>query len=183
MREDLADLYMECTDTAPAHAYRGRERFLHRLAGDLRQPGFGMVVAETNALAGCVFGFSVGREGAWWRGFRGDPPRVVERLTAAGQVFAITTIVVHPHERDRGLTRRLQRRLLADHHAALGATLLASVDDDAYSGFAALGWHQIGEIYRPTGPMVLRALVLPLGERTTAALRDLARRKRPRQHD
>ncbi len=158
MREDLADLYMECTDTAPAHAYRGRGEVPATGSPEtLRQPGFGMVVAETNALAGCVFGFSVGREGAWWRGFRGDPPRVVERLTAAGQVFAITTIVVHPHERDRGLTRRLQRRLLADHHAALGATLLASVDDDAYSGFAALGWHQIGEIYRPTGPMVLES--------------------------
>jgi hypothetical protein len=183
MRDDLADLYVQCTGTAPEHAYRGRERFLHRLAGDLRQPGFGMIVAETTALAGYVFGFSVGRDGTWWRGFHGSPPQVVERLTAAGQVFAVTAIVVHPHERDRGLSGRLQRRLLADHHAALGATLLARVDDDAYSGFTALGWHQIGEVHRPFGPAVLRALVLPLGDRTTAALRDLTRRKRPRHRD
>jgi hypothetical protein len=180
MREDLADLYLESTRTARAHRYRGRQRFLHRLAGDLRQPGFGLIVAETTALAGYVFGFSVGRDGTWWRGFRGSPPAVVERLTAAGQVFAVTAIVVHPHEHDRGLSGRLQRRVLADHHAALGATLLADIDDDAFGGFAALGWQQIGEIHRPSGPAVLRALVLPLGERTATALQDLNRGKRQR---
>jgi hypothetical protein len=160
IREDLADLYVESTVTASGQEYRGREDFLTRLAGDLRQPGFGMLVAETKALVGCIFGFPVGRDGSWWHGFQGPLPRPVEQLTAAGHIFAITTILVHPHERNRGLTGRLQERLFADHHAALGATLLDRTDNTAYSALASLGWQQIGEVHRSSGPGVLRALVI-----------------------
>jgi hypothetical protein len=103
MREDLADLYVESTSTASGDEYRGREDFLARLAADVRQPGFSMLVAETAALAGCAFGFPVGRDGSWWQGFRGPLPQNLEQLTASGHVFAVTAIVVHPHERSRGL--------------------------------------------------------------------------------
>jgi GNAT superfamily N-acetyltransferase len=161
MREDLADLYVESTVTASGQEYRGREDFLNRLAGDVRQPGFGMLVAETKAPVGCVFGFPVGRDGSWWQGFQGLLPQPVEQLTAAGHVFAITTILVHPRERNRGLTGRLLERLFADHNdAALGATLLDHADDTAHDALASLGWQQIGEVHRSSGPRVLRALVI-----------------------
>ncbi|WP_406505627.1 hypothetical protein [Streptomyces sp. NBC_00212] len=40
----------------------------------------------------------VRRDGTWWRGFHGPLPQRIEQLTASGHVFAITEIVVHPHE-------------------------------------------------------------------------------------
>lgn len=163
MREDLADLYVESTRTASGSEYRGRQDFLDRLAGDVRQPGFSMLVAETTALAGCAFGFPVGRDGSWWQGFQGPLPHHLEQLTASGHVFAVTAVVVHPHERDRGLTGRLQERLLADHHASLGVTLLDQDDDGAYSAFLSWGWQQTGQVHRSPGPAVLRALTLVLG--------------------
>jgi GNAT superfamily N-acetyltransferase len=166
MREDLADLYVEATGAAPGEAYRSREDFLARLADDVRQPGFGMLVAETTVLAGCAFGVSVGRDGSWWLGFDGQLPPDVERLTASGRVFAITAIVVHPHERGRGLTGRMQQRLFADRHATLGATLLDPADDEAHRAFRSWGWRQIGQIWKFSDPAVLRVLVLPLGTPT-----------------
>jgi hypothetical protein len=181
MREDLANLYEESSGPPFGRRYRRREDFLARLAGDVRQPGFGMLVAETTTLEGCAFGFPVGRDGSWWRGFRGPLPPFVKRLTASGRVFAVTAIVVHPREHERGLPDRLQRRLFADGHASLGVTLLDHTDTSAYSGFASWGWRQIGEVHRPTGPTMLRALALPVGERASAALDALTRGAPPRR--
>ncbi|TXS46921.1 hypothetical protein EAO75_27880 [Streptomyces sp. uw30] len=150
-----------------------------------------MLVAEDTALAGCAYGFPVPREGTWWRGFDGPLPQSVERLTASGHVFAITEIVVHPHTDEHGLARRLQERLLADHHASLGATLVDEADAPAFGAFLSWGWHDIGAIRRPSDPMVLRpsapvllrALVLPLGPRTPARPDGLAHEHRTQRPD
>lgn len=163
LREDLADLYVESSRTRAGEEYRGREAFLRRLTGDIRRPGFALLTAEDPALAGCAYGFPVQREGAWWRGFEGPLPQSVEQLTASGHVFAVTEIVVHPHTGDPGLARRLQQRLLADHHASLGATLVDQADSAALDAFLSWGWQEVGAIRRPPDPVLLRALVLPLG--------------------
>ncbi|MFI6473117.1 hypothetical protein ACIBL5_22995 [Streptomyces sp. NPDC050516] len=191
-RQDLADLYVESTGAESGEEYRSREGFLSRLAADVRQPGFDMMAAEATvegeaaALVGCAFGFPVRRDGTWWRGFHGPLPRRIEQLTASGHVFAITEIVVHPHERDRGLARHLQERLLADHQASLGATLLNQTNRVVYDAFRSWGWQDVGAVERQPGPTVLRALVLPLGEWTAEKPDGLAHNpgtERPREAD
>ncbi|TKA11325.1 hypothetical protein FCI23_12550 [Actinacidiphila oryziradicis] len=127
-----------------------------------------MLAAEAPGLVGCAFGYPVRRDGSWWSGFRGVLPREVGQLTASGQVFAMTGMVVHPSERNRGLAGRLQERLFAGRQATLGATLVDRANRAACAGFRSWGWQDIGVVYRPPGPTVLRALVLPLAERTAA---------------
>ncbi|MFF1741025.1 hypothetical protein [Streptomyces mirabilis] len=125
LREDLADLFVESCATAPGWDYRGRKDFLRRLTRDTWRPGFAMLTAEAPDLVGYAFGFPVRCDGSWWSGFRGTLPQEVEQLTASGQVFAISGIVVGPSERHHGLADRLQDRLLlTDHRASLGATLV-----------------------------------------------------------
>ncbi|GAA3083461.1 hypothetical protein GCM10020000_82020 [Streptomyces olivoverticillatus] len=126
------------------------------------------VAAEAPVLVGCAFGFPVRRDGAWWQGFSGMLPQDVEQLTASGHVFAITEIVVHPHERNRGLAGHLQERLLTNHQASLGATLVDQADRAACAAFQSWGWRDIGAFQWPSGPTVLRVLVLPVGERSVA---------------
>ncbi|MFD9392228.1 hypothetical protein ACFWBB_16335 [Streptomyces sp. NPDC060000] len=171
LKEDLADLYVESSQARPGEGYRRREAFLRRLTGAVRRPGFALLIAESTAVAGCVYGFPVRREGTWWRGFDGPLPRSVEQLTASGHVFAVTETLIHPHTDDRGLARRLQQRLLADQHASLGATLVEQADSAVCDAFLAWGWQDIGTVRRPSDqqvlqpsdPLVLRALVLPIG--------------------
>ncbi|MFG3028398.1 hypothetical protein ACGFZJ_07595 [Streptomyces sp. NPDC048253] len=171
LKEDLADLYVESSRAQPGEGYRDREAFLRRLTGAVRRPGFALLIAESTAFAGCVYGFPVRREGTWWRGFDGPLPRSVEQLTASGHVFAITETLVHPHADGQRLARRLQYRLLADHHASLGATLVEQADSAVRNAFLSWGWQDIGlvrrpsdqQLLRPSDPVVLRALVLPLG--------------------
>ncbi|KOG30777.1 hypothetical protein AQJ84_15940 [Streptomyces resistomycificus] len=150
-----------------------------------------MLIAEDTAFAGCAYGFPVPREGTWWRGFDGPLPQSVEQLTASGHVFAITEIMVHPHTDDQGLARRLQERLLADHHASLGATLVDQADAAAYDAFLSWGWQDIGAIGRPSDPAVLRppspvplrAMVLALGPHKAAHPDGLAHENRTQRPD
>jgi hypothetical protein len=183
LREDLADLYVESSRAETGEEYRGREAFLRRLTGDIRRPGFALLIAEDTAFAGCAFGFPVRREGTWWRGFDGTLPQSIEQLTVSGHVFAITEIVVHPHVQNQDLARRLQQRLLADQHASLGATLVDQADSASLADFLFWGWQDIGEVRRPSGPAVLRALVLPLGPRTAARPDGLGHDNRTQRHD
>ncbi|WP_329267262.1 hypothetical protein [Streptomyces sp. NBC_01451] len=166
LREDLADLYVESSDAESGEEFHDRQKFLQRLAEDVKLPGFDMLVAEAETLTGSVCGFSVPRDGSWWQGFDGPLPQNLEQLTASGHVFAILETVVHPHQHARGLARRMQERLLTDHQASLGVTL---VDQSARWTLAVLkgwGWQDVGRIERLPGPTTFRVLVLPLGERT-----------------
>ncbi|WP_330306306.1 MULTISPECIES: hypothetical protein [unclassified Streptomyces] len=166
LREDLADLYVESSAASPGEEFHDRQKFLHRLAGDVQLPGFDMLVAEAEALTGCVSGFPVPRDGTWWQGFDGPLPQNLEQLTASGHVFAILETVVHPHQHARGLARRLQERLLADHQSSLGVTLVDQLARSVCAAFKDWGWQEAGQIHRLPGPTALRVLVLPLGERT-----------------
>jgi hypothetical protein len=172
LRERLADLYEESRATAPSKAYRGRGRqdFLNRLTDEIRQPGFAMVIAETNSLMGCAFGFPVRSDGFWWQGFEGALPRSIGQLTDADRLFAISNILIRPHEHGEDLAHRLQERLLADHQASLGTTLVDQADRPALAAFRSWGWQDIGDIWRRSGPTMFRVLVLPVGERTAARL-------------
>ncbi|MCX5125626.1 hypothetical protein OG898_19120 [Streptomyces sp. NBC_00193] len=163
LKEDVADLYVESSYPVIGTAHSCREAFLHRFAGDVRRPGFAMLVAERPALFGCIFGFPLRRDGSWWRGFLGTLPRDVERLTASGHVFAVSEVVVAPHAQCRTVGRRLQERLLDDHGASLGATLVPDSDIRTLKAFQSWGWREIGEVHRPPGTELVKALVLPLG--------------------
>ncbi len=107
LREDLADLYVESSAAEPGEEFQDRQKFLHRLADEVKLPGFDMLVAEAQALTGCVIGIPVPRDGSWWHGFEGPLPQNLEQLTASGHVFAILETVVHPHRHAQGLARRL----------------------------------------------------------------------------
>jgi hypothetical protein len=130
----------------------------------MRRPGFAMVIAETDGLTGCAFGFPVCVDGSWWLGFEGILPRGVGQLTVSGDVFAFADIMIRPHQQDRVIARRVQERLLTDRQASLGATLVDQTDRPTLSALRSWGWLDIGELRRPLGVTTFRALVYPLGE-------------------
>jgi hypothetical protein len=176
MGEELADLYADSRETSTPEAYRGRKRqgFLHRLTGDIRRPGFAMVIAETDHLMGCAFGFPVASDGFWWLGFDGALPRSIEQLTESGGAFAITSTLVRPHPGDHDAARRLQVRLLSGHQASLGAALVDQGDHPTLAALRSWGWRDRGEVWRPAGRTTFRAMVLPRGERAAARREGLA---------
>jgi GNAT superfamily N-acetyltransferase len=176
LQGDLADLYMDSAVAGPpGEGFRGgiREGFLERCGGALRQPGFALVIAETTGLAGWAFGWPVRGDGTWWLGFDGAPPLSTRQLTGSDRAFAITRILVHPHPRGVDVARRLQERLLTDHQASLGVTLVDRTDRSLLTAPRSWGWRDIGDVRRLTDDTVSPSLVLALGERTTVRLEGL----------
>ncbi|MCT9075128.1 hypothetical protein [Streptomyces fulvoviolaceus] len=149
---ELGDLYIRTTGHEPAAWDQDRSEFLRRLAGDMRRPGFALLAAEavvppgTTVLSGCAYGFPVRGEGPWWHGLDDCLPSSLLRAAAAGELFAISEIVVerrvrtHDQDRDWNLARRLQRRLLADHAATLGVMLVERHDVETLDALWSWGW-------------------------------------------
>ena len=171
--EELADLYVASRETSSREPNRraGRRRFLNRLASDIRRPGFATVIAQTDHLVGCAFGFPMRGEGFWWPGFDGALPRSIEQLTRSGSVFASIDTLVGRHPRDQGVARRLQERLLTDHRASLGATLGDRTDRLTLTALHSWGWRDAGVAWKPFSATVLRVLVLPVNRASRTAHR------------
>jgi hypothetical protein len=131
----LADLYVDSRKASSREPYRSLDRqdFLNRLAAEIRRPGFAMVIAETDRLMGCAFGYRLRGDGFRWVGFEAALPHDVEQLTESGGVFAITDILVRPHPQgqEQDVARRLRERLLTDHQASRGATLVHRAEHPA----------------------------------------------------
>ena len=104
----------------------------------------------------------------------GALPCGIEQLAETSGVFAITDILFRPYPPDQDVGRRLQERLLTDHQASLGATLVDRADRRTLDAHRSWGRADVGEVWRPTSATVLRVLVLPVGERTAARLEDFA---------
>ncbi|MFB8176703.1 hypothetical protein ACFC8N_11675 [Streptomyces sp. NPDC055966] len=168
--QELGDLYAKVSGDGPWAWNQARGAFLRHLAADVRRPGFSLLIAETTALTGCAYGFPAGGAGPWREGFDGHLPESLFRRAASGRLFVVSGIVVPPRVRreqpDRAwnLARRFQRRLLADHGAVLGVTLVDARDHRAVEALRSWGWRSAGDdtlTAVPPGPF--RVLVLVPG--------------------
>nr|WSY52993.1 hypothetical protein OG999_24655 [Streptomyces sp. NBC_00886] len=166
--EDLGDLYEE-TRAGARTGNRSRAAFLRRLAGEVRRPGFALLIAENTALTACAYGFPVRGADPWWQGCDTRLPRRLHGLAVSGRLFAVSGIVVPPRvrthyqDRDWNLARRLQRRLLDDHAPVLGVTLVPRTDTETLEAYRAWGWQDVvpgPESPAPRLPGSCRVLVL-----------------------
>ncbi|MGW2682500.1 hypothetical protein ACWC6I_04955 [Streptomyces sp. NPDC001414] len=172
--QELGDLYAE-TSGGDAWAWnQARADFLLHLAADARRPGFSLLIAETTALAGYAYGFPTAGAGPWWAGFGGHTGGSLLRRAASGRLFVVSGIVVPPRVRREykdqvwNLARRLQRRLLTDHRATLGGTLVNARDTTVVDTMRSWGWRDAGEDGLPPVPLAVppdpfRVLVLVPG--------------------
>ncbi|WP_432188672.1 hypothetical protein [Streptomyces sp. Tue6028] len=168
--QELGDLYAETSGGNPWAWNEARAAFLRHLAADTRRPGFSLLIAETTALTGYAYGFSAGGTGPWWAGFDGHLRGGLLRRAGSGRLFVVSGIVVPPcvrrEHRDQvwNLARRLQRRLLADHDAALGVALVDVRDDRTVETMRSWGWRYAGDdSLRAAPPSPFRILVLAPG--------------------
>ncbi|MCT9139337.1 hypothetical protein [Streptomyces violarus] len=164
---ELGDLYADTSGGGPWAWNEARGAFLRRLAADARRPGFSLLIAETTALTGCAYGFPVRGDGPWWEGFDGYLPGSLLRLAGSGRLFAVSVILVQPwvrrqnQDRAWNLARRLQSRLLTDHGATAGVTLVNRSDARTVEALRSWGWRCIEGDTPSTSPLgPFRVLVL-----------------------
>jgi hypothetical protein len=162
VEQDIADLAMASVADTPAASFTGRGEFLRHLAVSARRPGFALLVAETTVLVGCTYGFPLGPDGSGRRGFDRLLQESIQRLTTYARFVVLTQVVAHPHAQRRDIARRLQQRLLADRHTALGVALLHPADHAGHAAFESWGWQNMGQVVGLPGPVAPCVLTLPL---------------------
>lgn len=148
--QDLGELYAQTSGGEPCAWSQATDGFLRRLTVDVRRPGFGLVVAEgTDEITGCAYGFSVRGDGPWWQGLDEYLPDSLLSVAEAGRLFAVSEILVPARvrvqdlDRDWNLARRLQKRLLSDHAAALGVMLVERSDVKGLEVLRGWGWRYL----------------------------------------
>ncbi|MFE0800548.1 hypothetical protein [Streptomyces sp. NPDC058812] len=144
---DLGDLYAQTSGGGPRAWNEARGAFLRQLAADVRRPGFSLLIAESTVLTGCAYGYPVPGGGAGGvRGLDACLPRSVLPVAASGRLFLVSGIIVPARVRRRNqdrawnLARRLQKRLLTEHDAALGVTLVDRTDAATVHALRSWGW-------------------------------------------
>lgn len=158
MRE-LGELYTQTSSSqVRASDASNQDRsaaFRRRLAGHMRRPGFELLVAESDGPSGtvvltaCAYGFPVRGDGPWCDGLDGYLPESLLRVAACGRLFAVADILVErrvrtqDQSREWNLARRLQKRLLSDHAAVLGVTLVDRDNTDALEALLSWGWRRL----------------------------------------
>ncbi|MCM1974400.1 MULTISPECIES: hypothetical protein [Streptomyces] len=161
--EELGEVYTHCS----AGGDEARACFQRRLLTAVRHPGFALLLAQNTDPVGLAYGFPVRAEGCAGDGIGAYLPAGLYQLAAKGRLFAIPETVVPPEAyrqyqgRDWNLARRLQKRLLDDHDAALGVTLVRRDDTGTLDALRSWGWRCVppsGTAGQP--PALCRALVL-----------------------
>ncbi|WP_174855694.1 hypothetical protein [Streptomyces rishiriensis] len=105
----------------------------------------------------------------------------VEAAGGAGGDGVEVENLVHPHTDDKDLARRLQHRLLADHHASLGAMSVEQADSAVCHAFLSWGRQDV-RLVRPSDPQLLRSSE-PVTLRALVLLPGLGRIQSPTRTD
>lgn len=143
-RESFADTYVEAYAGVAGEEFRDRQDFLRRFEEHVQRPGFESVVAMSDKLMGCAYGFRVSRSGEWWRGIDLARSSHLEEHTASGQVFVLADVMVLSPYRRRQVATRLLDHLLARSDAARAMALVSPGNALARAAFRSWSWTDLG---------------------------------------
>jgi ribosomal protein S18 acetylase RimI-like enzyme len=138
------------------------ERFVERVRGYLKAPGFEIVSAAVDGKpVGLAFGYALPENARWWTAL--TTPVEPELIAETGQrTFALNELMVHPNWQRHGIAEALHNELMA-HRPEERATLLVREDNAAaQAAYAKWGWTKIGKLKPYPDSPNYDALVLQL---------------------
>jgi len=126
--------------------FYGVERFVERVRGYMKAPGFEVVAAVIgNQPVGLAFGYTLPESARWWQGL--TTPVESSLINETGRrTFALCELMVHPHWQRHGIAYALHNELLR-HRVEERATLLVREDNTAaHNAYAKWGWIKIAKL-------------------------------------
>lgn len=138
------------------------ERFVERVRGYIKAPGFGLVAAYSNNIAvGLAFGYALPANARWWEGLTTPVPEGFTAETGK-RTFALNELMVVPVWQGRGVARALHDRLLGNRHEQRATLLVREDNERALSRYAKWGWQKVGKLRPYPDAPHFDAMVLPL---------------------
>jgi ribosomal protein S18 acetylase RimI-like enzyme len=145
-----------------ADPFYSTERFLERVRGYLRAPGFGLVVGYSDdAEIGLAFGYVLPINARWWHGLTTP---VAEGFTneTGHRTFAMNELMVTPEWQGRGVAHALHDELLGSRDEERATLLVRENNTAAQTAYARWGWEKVGKLRPYPDAPHFDAMVLPL---------------------
>ncbi|WP_208298013.1 GNAT family N-acetyltransferase [Actinophytocola oryzae] len=138
------------------------ERFVERVRGYLRAPGFELVAAHADSTpVGLAFGYALPTNARWWEGLTTP---VDEGFTdeTGRRTFALNELMVVPEWQGKGVAHALHDALLGGRTEERATLLVREDNASAQTAYARWGWHKVAKLRPYSDAPHFDALVLPL---------------------
>ncbi|MBV9312464.1 MAG: GNAT family N-acetyltransferase [Pseudonocardia sp.] len=146
-REDaIKDLYTATYQDVLDSSFHSVERFLARIRGYAKAPGFEFVLGSVNGQpVGLALGYPLPTEARWWRGLTTpvEPGLIEEDGT---RTFALCELMIRPGWQGEGIGHRLHDELLFNRPERRATLLADEGNDKALQIYEQWGWREIGKL-------------------------------------
>lgn len=137
------------------------ERFLDRVRGYVKAPGFGLVAAYSDAPIGLAFGYSLPASSRWWEGATTPLSDNFVRETGH-RTFALNELMVVPIWQRQGVAKSLHDELLGSRREERATLLVRSDNTSAQAAYKGWGWQKVGTLQPYPDAPNFDAMLLPL---------------------
>ncbi|MER5617730.1 GNAT family N-acetyltransferase [Streptomyces sp. NPDC002215] len=162
--DELVEVYARVYDTPPyiGDPFFSVTSFRERLENAFGSEGFETVTARRDGqIIGYVHGATLPADKPWWTALSHQRPAQLQTLAAAGQVFWLRELMVHPEHQNQGLGRRIHDTVISGR-AESATTLTCIIDNQpAHDAYLRWGYTVMGEIKHAPESPTYDAMYLP----------------------
>lgn len=145
-----------------ADPFYSAERFIERVRGYLKAPGFALVAAYSDGTAiGLAFGYTLPPNARWWEGLTTAVPDGFTAETG-NRTFALNELMVTPEWQGRGVAHALHDELLGSRKVERATLLVRENNTAAQTAYARWGWQKVGKLRPYPDSPHFDVLILPL---------------------
>ena len=138
------------------------DRFVERVRGYLRAPGFGLVVAYVDGEAvGQAFGYALPPTARWWQGLTTIVPDGFTKETGT-RTFALNELMVVPAWQGQGVAHALHDELLGSRREERATLLVREDNTSAQNAYSRWGWRKVAKLRPYPDSPHFDAMILPL---------------------
>lgn len=145
-----------------ADPFYSTKRFIERVQGYVKAPGFELVAAYADdAAVGLAFGYTLPTAARWWQGLTTPVPDGFTDETG-NRTFALNELMVTPEWQGRGVAHALHDELLGRRREERATLLVRENNATAQAAYARWGWQKIGKLRPYPDSPHFDAMILPL---------------------
>jgi ribosomal protein S18 acetylase RimI-like enzyme len=162
LEDAVTRLYLATHADVIDNPFYSADRFVERVRGYARAPGFELVVAyHDGEPVGLALGYALPTGARWWDGLTTpiDPDYIAEDGT---RTFALCEIMTHPDWQGRGIAHEVHDELMRNRPERRATLLVREDNETARAAYFKWGWRKIGKLQPYPDSPHYDALILDL---------------------
>lgn len=158
----VAPVYEASHSDVTDNPFYSTGRFVERVRGYLRAPGFELVAAYDGDIPiGLAFGYALPVNARWWEGLT-TPAEEGFTDETGDRTFALNELMVVPDQQGRGVAHAMHDDLLGGRSEERATLLVREDNVSAQQAYARWGWQKVGKLRPYPDSPHFDAMILPL---------------------